>query len=78
MNEMAEFDFLNQWTAENRRINDTRAMFRMIGELLGLVIAATVLVILAYAGRLPDWWAIALVLAGTACVFFRLGQFVGQ
>lgn len=75
---MDEFDFLNQRTAENRRINDTRAAFRMIGELLGLIIAATVLVILAYTGRLPDWWAIALVLAGTACVFFRLGQFVGQ
>ena len=75
---MDEFDFLNQRTAENRRINDTRAVFRMIGELLSLVIAATVLVIMAYIGRLPDWWAIALVLTGTACVFFRLGQFVGQ
>ena len=75
---MDEFDFLNQRTAENRRINDTRAVFRMIGEFLGLIIAATMLVILAYIGRLPDWWAIAMVLAGTGCVFFRLGQFVGQ
>jgi membrane protein YdbS with pleckstrin-like domain len=74
---MDEFDFLNRRTAENRRINDTRAAFRMIGELLALIIAAAVLVILAYIGKIPDWWTIALVLAGTGCVFFRLGRFVG-
>ena len=74
---MDEFAFLNQRTAENRRINDSRAAFRMIGELLALIIVATVLVILAFVGMIPDWWTIALVLAGTACVFFRLGRFVG-
>lgn len=75
---MDEFEFLNHQSAQNRRINDTRAAFRMIGELLGLIIGAVALVLMAYAGQLPDWWAIALTLAGTACVFFRLGRFIGQ
>lgn len=74
---MDEFDFLNQRTAENRRINDTRAAFRMIGELLALLIAAAVLAILACIDLAPNWLAFTLVLAGTARVSFRLGRFVG-
>ena len=74
---MDEFDFLNQRTAENRRINDTRAAFRMIGELLALIIAAAVLAILACIDLAPNWLAFTLVLAGTARVSFRLGRFVG-
>ena len=74
---MDEFDFLNQRTAENRRINDTRAAFRMIGELLALLIAAAVLAFLACIDLAPNWLAFTLVLAGTARVSFRLGRFVG-
>lgn len=75
---MDEFDFLNQRTAENRRINDTRAAFRTIGELLALLIAAAVLAILACIDLAPNWLAFTLVLAGTARVSFRLGRFVGD
>lgn len=74
---MDEFDFLNQRTAENRRINDAQTAFHMICELLALLIAAAVLAILACIDLAPNWLAFTLVLAGTARVSFRLGRFVG-
>lgn len=73
---MDEFDFLNQCTAENRRKAEFRGITQKVVELIGLIAAAAILVMMAYNGRIPDWWAIALVLAGTACVFYRLGRFM--
>lgn len=72
-----ELEHLNQIAAQNRRKAEFNGIARMAVELMGLVAAAAVLVTMAYAGRIPDWWTIALVLAGTGCVFFRLGRFVG-
>ena len=86
---MDEFDFLNQQTAENRRIkaaraaeirriNSARATFRMIMDLVDLIVVTAALVLLAYTGHVSVWLAACLLLAGTACVFFRLGRFIGQ
>lgn len=86
---MDEFDFLNQQTAENRRIkaaqdaearriNSAKEAFRMITDLICLAIVTAALVLLAYTGQISVWLAACLVLADTACVFFRLGRFVGQ
>lgn len=76
MNEAEELEFLSRVMAENRRNAEFRGITQKVVELISLIAAAAILVMMAYNGRIPDWWAIALVLAGTACVFFRLGRFV--
>lgn len=74
---MDEFDFLNRRTAENRRANEVRATWRMVIELVWLIVGSAVLAFLVCVGLMPDLLAVAIVLAATAFVFFRLGRFVG-
>ena len=75
---MDEFDFLNRRTAENRRANEVRATWRMVIELVWLIAGSAVLAFLVCIGLMPELLAIAIVLAATAFVFFRLGRFIGQ
>ena len=75
---MDEFDFLNRRTAENRRANEVRATWRMVIELVWLIVGSAVLAFLVCVGLMPDLLAVAIVLAATAFVFYRLGRFIGQ
>lgn len=75
---MDEFDFLNRRTAENRRANEVRATWRMVVEFVWLIVGSAVLAFLVCVGLMPDLLAVAIVLAATAFVFFRLGRFIGQ